>query len=164
MEYYINRAEQSTTPRGKLVKKLELAQEGKQYALKNVTMWGDNPLFAQAIAGATIQCEIQETDSGTPNPNAAGKNYINRTVLNPGQAVRPAQQSNQSQPNVVEMAIKTHISQEIASLRADLRVIADFLNVPAPIPRVGNTQVPYPTDNLAPAFPEDDINPEDIPF
>jgi len=73
---------------------------------------------------------------------------------------------------IVEMAIKTHISQEIAPIKEALRAIVAHLGIQPPTPTIGNTNVPYPTgaetgadkganfdDRTVP-----DINPEDIPF
>jgi len=180
--YYINRAEEKVTQTGKQLKKLELSQEGKQYPIKGVTIWSDNPLYAVAVVGQSITCELYETDSGTPNPNVPGKNYINRTVNNPKQQQTapqpvaqqapqvPAQQTPQGlAPNITEMAIKTHIDQHFASLKADLKIIASFLGVEPPTPTIGNTTVPYPpmtpqNSGEVPDYPAEDINPEDIPF
>lgn len=172
--YYINRAEEKVTQTGKQLKKLELSQEGKQYPIKGVTIWGDNPIFAQAIAGATLQFDLYETDSGTPNPNAPGKNYINRTVNNPNQSPQVAQPPVQQtphgtlQPNITEMALKTHMDGHFAALRGDLKIIADFLKVVPPPPTAGETNVVYPLPQIpngsVEVNPNAQINPEDIPF
>lgn len=163
-EYYINRAEEKTTSTGKTLKKLELSQEGKQYPLKGVSIWGDHPLYSQAVAGATLQFDIYETDSGVPNPKAPGKNYINRSVSNPNQQnavpTQPTAQGTQT-ANISEMALKTHITQEIAPVKEALRAIVEHLGVEAPKPKVGNTNVDYPEmteENTG------EIKDSDIPF
>lgn len=147
-EYKVYEVEAKTTQSGKNLKKLVLQKEGAQYPLKNVTIWEDNPLFEKAVAGETITCEILEKDSGNPNPNAPGKNYINRTVANPNRPATPTTNTN-------EMGIKTHIDQKFDALKRDLKIIADHLGVEAP-------QVSTPV----PPVVEDaqKIDPEDIPF
>lgn len=165
-EYYINKAEEKTTSTGKQLKKLELSQEGKQYPIKGVSIWSDHPLYAQAVPGATLQFDIYETDSGTPNPNAPGKNYINRSVSNPNNSNVPKQTTPQGTQtaNITEMALKTYIDQKFAALQADLKIIADHLGVEKPKPTVGNTGMEYPegpVDN----FTKAEIDPEtDSPF
>lgn len=166
MQYYINRAEPKTTQSGKQLKKLELAQEGKQYPIKNVTIWSDHPLFAQAAAGANLEFEIYETDSGVPNPNAPGKNYMNKTVANPNKQSVPTQSTPQGTQtaNVSEMAIKMHVTQEIAPLKEALKAIVAHLGIEAPKPTVGNTSVPYPENEGYDDREVPDISEEDIPF
>lgn len=61
--------------------------------------------------------------------------------------------------SVNEMAIKMHISQEIAPLKEALKAIVAHLNIEAPQPTVGNTNIPYPQDE---GYSEP--TPEDSPF
>lgn len=146
--YKVYEAEVKTTPTGKTLKKLVLQRDGAQHPTKNVTIWGDNPLYQMAVPGTTITCDLIETDSGVPNPNAPGKNYVNRTVANPGQNVP---QSTTASHNVNEMAIKMHVTQEIAVIKHDLRMIAKHLGM-----EVKET-------SALPDYPED-LTEEDVPF
>lgn len=148
--YKVYEAEARTTPTGKQLKKLVLQREGAQHPTKGVTIWGDNPLYSQANPGGTLTCDLLETDSGKPNPNAPGKNYINRTVANPNQPLSTT--APHTAPNLAEMAIKTHISQEIASLRYDLKLIAEHL---------GMTNLKE--KSVIPDYPEE-LEPDEIPF
>lgn len=66
----------------------------------------------------------------------------------------------QKNNGITEMAIKTHISQEIAPIKEALRAIVDHLGIEAPKPTVGNTNVPYPEDEGY-ASPDD---PNSVPF
>ena len=152
-KYKVYEAEEKTTQTGKKLKKLVLQREGAQHPTKNVTVWGDNPLYKDCVPGQEITCVLLEKDSGVPNPKAPGKNYIDRTVANPNQPTLRQGVSNNSQ--LTEMAIKTHIDRAIQSLRADLKVIADHLGVEPPKKTLPNTEVEYP---------EEEIKPEDIPF
>lgn len=143
-EFKVYEAEEKTTQSGKTLKKLVLQKDGLQYPFKNVTIWGDNPLYAQAVPGATITCDLLEKDSENINPNS-GKPYVNRSVANPNMGA-PKQTSN---GNVNEMALKTHITQEIAPLKEALRAIVNHLGVEEPKPEIGNTGVEYPTPDLS---------------
>ena len=149
--YKVYEAEQKTTTTGKQLKKLVLQGEGMQYPMKNVTIWGDNPLFAQAVAGGTITCDILESDSGNLNPKS-GKNYVNRTVANPDNPT-PVE------PNTNEMGVKSYIDTKMQPIIQSLKRIEDHLGT-TPQPTVGNTSMPYPQDE---GYSED-IKPEDIPF
>lgn len=149
--YYINRADTTKpdgspleTKAGKPFKKLELKADSDQYPKKGVVMWSDHPDFANAVAGQSITCDLIEKDSGNPNPNAPGKNYINRSVAMPGQAPAP-----QAQPS------NDRVEQQLAALRADLKIIADHLGVEPP-----KVQAEVP-----PVVAEaQEITPENIPF
>lgn len=101
MEYQCFFVEERVTPNGKKLKKLTLQAKGKQYPIKGVTMWGNHPLFGSISPGQTVDLEIEETDSGNPNPNAPGKNYINRTVKGPNPSPNALQspQTNDSPRN-----------------------------------------------------------------
>lgn len=170
--YKVYEAEERTTPTGKKLKRLVLMRDGAQHPTKNVTVWGDNPLYAQCNPGGQINCDLLETDSGTPNPNAPGKNYINRTVANPNQPLpTPLPGGNQ---NISEMAIKSHIDSKFAALQYDLKIIADFLGVEPPKQgqTLPGTNVVYPDgtgthpmiDPSTGDMGAEEINPEDIPF
>lgn len=150
--YKVYEAEARTTTTGKQLKKLVLQGEGMQHPLKNVTIWGDNPLFAQAVPGGTITCDIQESDSGNLNPKS-GKNFVNRTVANPN---NPAP----SQPNTNEMGVKSYIDSKMYPIMLSLKRIEDHLGT-TPKPTVGNTNIPYP-ETVEEDYEE--IKPEDIPF
>lgn len=154
--YDVYKVEEQTTKTGKQVKKLVLQKEGAQYPLKNVSMWSDHPQYASVAPGQQLTCEIYESDSGVPNPKAPGKNYINRTVSNPNGNTSPAPKAAPTG----DVATKA----DIASLRADLKIIADHLGVEPPKPTVGNTDIPYPEGPEGEPFPDEEIKPEDIPF
>jgi hypothetical protein len=134
-KYYINRAD----PFAKGLK-LELSQEGKNYPIKNVTLWNDHPRYAEFAAGKELDFEIYEKDSGNPNPNKPGSNYIDRSV-----SKYDTPQKKDNAP-VTEMAIKTHVSQEIAPVKEALRAIIDHLGIEKPVENVPGTSVPYPTE------------------
>lgn len=75
--------------------------------------------------GMEVEIEISESNG-----------YLNFNV--------PKKGSIDSQ--ALEMAMKTHITQEIAPVKEALRQIVKHLGVEAPQPTVGDTNVPYPTD------------------
>lgn len=171
MMYDIFKVEDQTTRTGKQLKRLIIQKDGDQYPMKNVTMWNDHPLFNSIQAGQTHNFEIYESDSGVPNPKAPGRNYLNRTVSNPNSSQSTQTQAKASQnQNITELAIKTHIDRQVAALRHDLKIIADYLGVGAPKPTIGETNIPYPTPEEAGIDPSmsgeipDDLDPEDIPF
>lgn len=155
-ELKVYEAEVKTTKTGKTLKKLVLQEEGKQYPYKNVTIWEDNPLYAQAVSGATLSCEILEKDSQNINPNT-GKPYIERSVANP---------NFKSPAEVQTMRTDTNIMQAIDGLRYSIQRIEEHLGT-LPKPTIGNTNVPYPeseTSNGDGTLGEAEIKPEDIPF
>lgn len=78
--YKVYEVEEKATSTGKKLKKMVLQREGAQYPTKGVTIWEDHPDFEKAVAGASFNWDLMEKDSGTPNPKAPGKNYIDRTV------------------------------------------------------------------------------------
>lgn len=155
--YKIFEVEEKTTQSGKQLKKLVLQREGAQYPIKNVTIWGDHPLYDQAVPGGELSCEINETDSGTPNPNAPGKNYINRTVDNSGMS---------KGPDTDLMALKTQMDQWGQAIMNDLKVLREKLGVDSQ-----GKDYPYPSkEGIDPAktfvdgtgTPE--LTNEDVPF
>jgi len=167
---YINRADTTKpdgtpleTKAGKPFKKLELKADSDQYPKKGVVMWSDHPDFQNAAAGQSITCDLIESDSGTPNPKAPGKNFINRSVAMPGQ-------SPQNAPQVQSGVSTDRVEQQLNAIRADLKIIADHLGVVPPTPKVGNTNVDYPEMNesnngkVESVQLDEEINPEDIPF
>lgn len=74
MQYYINKAEPFSKG-----KKLELDEEGKQFPIKNVTIWNDHPRFNEFVPGATLDFEIYEKPSANINPKT-GQPYMDRSV------------------------------------------------------------------------------------
>lgn len=79
MQYKVYEVEDKVTRTGKELKKLVLQGDGKQYPDKNVTMWGDHPLFGTICPGQSIDIELDIEDSTTPNPK--GGFYKNKTVI-----------------------------------------------------------------------------------
>lgn len=139
--YKVYEVDEKTSQKGNPYKKLVLQKEGDQYPKKGVTMFSDHPNFTETVPGYQLDCELKEEDSGTPNPKAPGKNYINRTVLNPGQAAEKPSQLD---------AINTGKIDQIYAMVAAIHkeVVKDT---------VGDTNVEYP-------HPTDEIKPEDVPF
>lgn len=80
MKYKVYEVDEKATSTGKKLKRMVLQREGAQYPTKNVTIWEDHPDFAGVAAGKEFNWDLMEKDSGTPNPNAPGKNYVDRTV------------------------------------------------------------------------------------
>lgn len=75
--------------------------------------------------GMEVEVEITESNG-----------YLNFSV--------PKKGSIDSQ--ALEMALKTHIDRYFGAIQHDLKIIAQHLGVEEPKPTVGNTSVPYPTD------------------
>lgn len=111
---------------------LKSAKTGKPYTRclidttdgRKMSGFGNN-VTANWNAGMEVDVEITESNG-----------YLNFSV--------PKKGSIDSQ--ALEMAIKTHIDRHMTALKADLKIIADHLGVEPPKPTVGNTNVPYPTD------------------
>lgn len=139
-EFKVYEAEEKTIPSGTALKKLVLQKEGMQYPIKGVTIWDDHPDYDKYVAGATVSCELIEKDSGTPNPNAPGKNYINRTVAKPGQA---------GTQEVQQMRVDTNMMQVLQAVNRKLDLIMDHHSI---------------KDVKAEIEAKRELDPEDIPF
>lgn len=164
--YEIYKIEATTTKSGKNVKRLLLQASDEQYPKKNVALWEDHPEYNSVVPGGQITCELIESDSGVPNPLAPGKNYINRSIANPNRGSQPTQQRSQQAGSVSEMAIKTHISQEIAPVKEALREIVRHFNIEPEKAKIPGTDIPYPETphSKESDYPSDEVDPEDIPF
>lgn len=101
-QYKCYEVEDKVSAKGNAYKKLVLQDPESQFPIKNVTMFASHPLFEDIAPGQTVELEITEEDSGTPNPKAPGKNYINRTVANPGQG-KSSQKQEGFQPTITEV-------------------------------------------------------------
>lgn len=100
--YKVYEAEDKISAKGNAYKKLVLQEPDASYPVKGVTMFANHPLFEDIAPGQTVELEISEEDSGTPNPKAPGKNFINRTVVNPG-AQKSAPRQEGFQPTIAEV-------------------------------------------------------------
>lgn len=141
--FEVLKAEESITKTGKRLKRLMLEQEGKQYPIKNVTVWEDFDGFDDIHPGTKVSGDLLEKDSGTPNPYAPGKNYINRTLVaakNPNGTTAPTGQGN--------------IALESRLKRLEDKVFGQAETTPV---------VEYP-ENKGPIPFADDIDPLDSPF
>ena len=147
--YYINKAE----PFSKGMK-LELSQEGKQYPIKNVTLWNDHPRYAEFVAGIELDFEIYEKPGTNINPKT-NQPYMDRSV-----SKYDTPQKKDNAP-ITEMAIKTHISQEIAPVKEALRAIIDHLGIEKPVENIPGTSVPYPVEAHSESTP---VTEGDSPF
>ena len=147
-KYYINRAE----PFSKGMK-LELSQEGKQYPIKNVTLWNDHPRYNEFVAGKELEFELYEKDSANINPNT-NAHYKDRSV---SKFDTPQQSAPTS-----DMGVKTHIDRSTAAIMAQLKVIQDGLNIPNPPEKIAGTSVNYPESATSNGSGE--ITENDVPF
>lgn len=66
--------------------RLEIKIPGKDYTLKLDTKLGALVEQARATGTQTMEWTYSESDSGTPNPNRPGSNYINRRLEKVGPA------------------------------------------------------------------------------
>lgn len=159
-KYKVYEVETKAFGAGKEMKKLVLQGEGDQYPSKGVAMWSDHPLYATIAEGQEHELDIEVKDSTTPNPH--GGFYKNRSVLKPGQAPQTPQNSS-----VTEMAIKTHVSQEIAPVMHALKVIQEKLGIDPqgkPYPYPSNQNIDTAKSGDVPDDGAPEITDEDIPF
>lgn len=143
----ILKVENKVTQTGKNLKKAWVLVEGKEHPYKNVTAWdneGQETFYNSIVVGAKLRVDIQEKDSGTPNPKAPGKNYIDRTLYPPKEGT--TQTSTQTGFTTDDRALLLENNRLLRQLvGSDLR---------EEIPEK-KTSIPH----------EDaDIDPEDIPF
>lgn len=143
-----------TAGNGNSYKQVTLAE--KAYGKDRTNVFNNHPLYGLLEVGYDIPLDQLEINQ---------KGYLELK----GGIAKKAQPATQY--NVSELAINTRMDQHFAALRADLKIIADFLGVEVK-PTIGNTNLPYPTEPqgqpnfekpVMPEYPEE-INPEDIPF
>jgi len=84
-------------------KKLVLQAPDAQHPEKRVTLWDNHPQYEQAKAGGEISGFLEKKDSGTPIPDHAGKNYVNRTLLAEGS--EPEKPSTPLESRIVALEI-----------------------------------------------------------
>jgi hypothetical protein len=77
--------------------KFSVLEEGMQYPVKADTKKPDVINAALALVGQPVSIKVTRKDSGNPNPNAPGTNYIN-TYLNEIGALSAGAFPNTSQP------------------------------------------------------------------
>jgi len=154
MLYEIYKVEEVPFANGtKVRKQMVLQGDGQQNTEERVTLWSNHPDYVGAVVGAKFDWVMKKEDSGNPIPAHPEKNYVNRSIAMPNEIVQP-----KAQPNVTELAIKTHVSQEIAPVREALRAIVEHLGVETPTAKIGNTDVDYPEeteDNMGEIKPDD---------
>ncbi len=73
--------------------RFSIAEAGKQYPVKGDTKKPEIIAQCQALLGQDVKVQVTEKDSGNPNPNRPGSNFINRYL----EAVALAQGGDVSQ-------------------------------------------------------------------
>jgi hypothetical protein len=91
--------------------KMEFLENGKQYAFKCSSF--ENP--TEYLGGSEITVELQEKDSGKPNPHNTSKNIIYRTIVLPNKGI-----NQPSQPQATTPAMQSSKPNNPGSAPADL--------------------------------------------